>query len=340
MPDARRQQVESIIGRSLLTAETLSAELRRRLVSEITQLRGSLSDSELLRVARGLLADFEPISVQAMTDADLAAWVSGVDSVEKRLPALARDALAPVLAAANVPPAPPGGGLTAFLGGGDDEAVIRFPLIERAAESLLERDIVTRPDFDQLTREARARAFTVAFLDSQDAISTIRDTLVETIEEGASLGRFRAKLKENLAGSRLGPAHIENVFRTNIQTAFHQGHEELASNPIVSEVFPYQEYLPIGDSRTRPEHLALATLGINGTGVYRRDDPFWDLFLPPWSYQCRCGVNLLSVEAAGRKGVVEARRWDRTGQPPADPEHRLEAIPFRPDSEFSAGRVG
>ena len=53
----------------------------------------------------------------------------------------------------------------------------------------------------------------------------------------------------------------------------------------MAEVFPYQEYLPIGDSRTRPEHLALAELGINETGVYRRDDPFWDLFLPPWDFQ-------------------------------------------------------
>ena len=78
--------------------------------------------------------------------------------------------------------------------------------------------------------------------------------------------------------------------------------------------------------------------GLNGTSVYRRDDPMWDLFTPPWGYQCRCGVNLLTVEAAARKGVVEARRWERTGEPPVNPEHRLDAIPFRPEPGFVGDR--
>ena len=104
------------------------------------------------------------------------------------------------------------------------------------------------------------------------------------------------------------------------------------------EIFPYQEILPIKDGRVREEHLALASLGLSGTGVYRRDDPMWDLFTPPWGYQCRCGVNLLTVEAAARKGVGEARRWERTGEPPVNPEHRLDAIPFRPEPDFVGGR--
>lgn len=324
MPEAKRREIEAIIGRSLLTAEVFATELRDRLTD--------LSPEGILSAARRVLNEFEPLLAQMMTEAELAAWVAGTDAVVRILPSLAREALE-VSAAL-----PPIGRVTALLTGGAGEPIITFPLIERAAESLLERNIVSRPAFDRLGREARARAFTVVRAESEDAISTIRDVLAETIDQGASLGEFRARLGEGLDGSFIGPAHRENVYRTNIQAAFHQAHDELADNPIVREIFPYQEYLPIRDGRVRDEHEALGTLGLNGTGVYRRDDPFWDLFTPPWGYQCRCGVNLLTVEAAARKGVVEARRWERTGEPPVNPEHRLDAIPFRPEPDFVGGR--
>jgi len=268
--DAKRSEIEAIIGRSLLTAETFATELRERLTD--------LSPDGILQAARAVLDQFEPILAQALTDAELAAWVAGTDSVVRILPSLAREALE-VSAAL-----PPTGRVTSLLAGGADEPIVRFPLIERAAESLLERNIVTRPEFDTLGREARARAFTVAAQDSEDAISTIRDVLAETIDQGASLGEFRERLGERLDGSFIGPAHRENVYRTNIQASFHQAHDELADDPIVREIFPYQSIDPIDDGRTRENHLALKTLGLNGTNVYRRDDPFWDLFLPPWGF--------------------------------------------------------
>lgn len=324
MADAKREIVESIIGRSLLTAEVFATELRQRLTD--------LSPDGILVAARAVLNEFEPLLAQMLTEAELAAWVAGTDSVVRILPSLAREALE-VSAAL-----PPIGRVTALLTGGPGEPIITFPLIERAAESLLERHIVSRPEFDRLGREARRRSFTVAQQDSEDALDTIRNTLAETIEQGASLQTFRKKLGEDLDGSFIGPSHRELVYRNAIQSSFHRAHDELADNPIVREVFPYQEIFPIKDGRVREEHLALASLGLNGTGVYRRDDPFWDFFTPPWAHACRCGVNLLTIEAAARKGVVEARRWERTGEPPANPEFRLDAISFRPDPSFVGGR--
>jgi hypothetical protein len=99
-------------------------------------------------------------------------------------------------------------------------------------------------------------------------------------------------------------------------------------------VFPYQAYEPIHDGRVRDEHAELEKLGLNGTNVYRRDDPMWNYFTPPWGYNCRCGVNLLTVDAAARAGVAEAKLWQSTGRPPEVPEHRLQAIDFRPPVGF------
>lgn len=287
MSDSRKQVVEQIIGRSLLTAETFGAQLRERLVRQVANDRNVLSQGQILAVAAEILQQNEPIFAQIATDSELAAWIAGTQEVLKQLPSVVAELL-------EGPQGPPDLPVTRLLAGGSDEPVIRFPLIERAAKSLFSRNIVMRDEFDALGRAARERAFTVAFQDSQDAIERIRDSLVESVIEGTSLTDFRDRVRETLTASRIGPAHLENVFRTNVQAAFHQAHDELASNPIVAEVFPYQEYLPIRDGRVRDDHLALASLGLSGTGVYRRDDPFWDLFTPPWDFQCVIPDTLMS----------------------------------------------
>ena len=161
----------------------------------------------------------------------------------------------------------------------------------------------------------------------------IRDR-AETTLEGTSLDKFSAKIQERMGKSPIGPGHLENVYRTNLQAAFRDGQASVMANPVVAAVFPYIEYIHVGDARTRDTHRQLGSLGLDGTGVYRRDDPFWNLFTPPWGYQCRCGTNNLTVEAAARKGVKEAERWLETGIAPTNPEHRLEAIPFEPKPGF------
>jgi hypothetical protein len=296
------------------------------------------------------LAELEPLLAQIFVTGTMAAGVAGAAVVFSSLPRLAQEALGGFPAVPpggqpagivppTAPPMPPGGPLLPFDDLGPDEPIVRFPVIEDAAEELLARNVVTRPQFDQMADDARLRAFTVAGEITEDTIITVRDVLAETVQEGPSLAQFRTRLGEGLDGSFLGPAHLENVYRTNIQSAFHRAHDELADNPVVREIFPYQEYLAIPDTRVRDEHLALERLGLNGTNIYRRDDPMWQFFTPPWGFQCRCGVNLLTVEAAAARGVLEAQEWLRTGQPPAQPEWRIDAIPFRPDPGFVSGRA-
>jgi hypothetical protein len=322
MPDARRDDIDAIIGRSLLTAETLASGVRREIVSEIASLEGLISPTAILAGVRSVLDGAEPVLAQAMLDAELAAWIAGTSSVAGRIP----ESVLNLLTGPRIDSAGTAGEL---LSG----SVIRFPAIERAAEDLLARNIVSRPDFDILEAAARDRAFTVARLDSLDAIETVRDVLAETVTEGASLEGFRHRLSEAMDGSRLGPAHLETVYRTNIQSAFTEGHDQLAADPIIEEVFPFREYLPIDDGRVREQHLLLGSLGLDGTGVYWAADPFWQVFRIPWDYNCRCGSNLLTLEQAARKGVVAARQWQRTGNRP-EMEFRLDQIPFRPPAGF------
>lgn len=53
-------------------------------------------------------------------------------------------------------------------------------------------------------------------------------------------------------------------------------------------VLPYLKYITAQDGRVRPEHAAL-------NGITRKvDDPFWDKFMPPNGWNCRCDVQQLS----------------------------------------------
>jgi hypothetical protein len=87
---------------------------------------------------------------------------------------------------------------------------------------------------------------------------------------------------------------------------------------------------------TRHQHKELEKLGLNGTAVYRRDDPFWDLFTPPWDYQCRCGVRMLTIAQAAGLGVKEAIEWLDTGVAPMRPEWRYQDIPFAAKPGFGS----
>ena len=327
---------DQIIRRTIRASEAVARDVRQRLVELITPQQGRrMNVPELLDRAREILREYEPLWADLIGNSDLFGWIAGYDHTAERLPKWLQD----VLRRPGLPPTqPPTFVLPGLLGPGE-EPELRFPLLEQAAQSLLERDILTRDQFDLLGAESRQRAFTIAGGLTADTIETIRDVLALDIQEGTSLTTFRQAVADRLHGSPIGPAHLETVYRTNVQAAFRDGRERLASNPIVSSAFPYQEYLNIHDGRVREEHAALETLGLDGTAVYRRDDPMWELFTPPWDFNCRCGVNLLTVEAAARRGVNEARRWLDTGQPPIAPEWRLDAIPFRPPPGFgSRGR--
>jgi uncharacterized protein with gpF-like domain len=68
-------------------------------------------------------------------------------------------------------------------------------------------------------------------------------------------------------------------------------------------------YYATTDSRVRKNHLALEKLGLDGTNIYRADDPTWQRFRPPWDFQCRCSWVPITVEQAARRGVTEAKEW-------------------------------
>jgi SPP1 gp7 family putative phage head morphogenesis protein len=341
MPELADKVTRSLFGKAAVVGLTFGRSVRTRIVDYFRRF-GRLGWQNHLQAWI-----IEPMAVMRdhLHHTFMSAWIEGYDWVWGKLPPYTREELErpyrpPIILPPGTqrPPEEPPIINRRFADGPEE---IRFPKIEEAAKRLIERNVLTRDQFDAASERIQSESFTMAGDLEVDAIQTVQETIARDIAQGTSLGSFEDQLSERLETSRLGAGHLENVYRTNVQSAFRDGRESLVSNPIVSETFPYQEYIHIGDTRVRSTHAQMSKLGLDGTGIYRRDDPVWDRFTPPWDYQCRCTVRLVTIEAAARAGVEEAKLWLETGRPPINPEHRINYIPFDANPGWgSRGRTG
>ena len=118
------------------------------------------------------------------------------------------------------------------------------------------------------------------------------------INNGESFDKFKTACREiferrGWTGKRAW--RVDNIFRTNIQTAYNVGHyEQLEAE---KDVVPYWQYSAVNDRRTRPTHLAM-----NGR-VWPADHPIWNKWYPPNGYRCRCSVIGLTKGQVERRGL-------------------------------------
>lgn len=195
---------------------------------------------------------------------------------------------------------------------------LHFPIIDEAVRDLSERNVVTRDQYDQLAAAARAKAFTVANVAATETLEKIRDSLANNVREGADYDTWKeAVLQDVEQGTFMSESHAEVVFRTNVQAGFSDGQMSVLQHPLVRSGFPYSTYDAIHDDRARHNHLAMEHHGINGTNVYRNDDPVFQTFRPPWDYNDRCGWTPITVRQAAERGIPEAKEWMDTGIEPA-----------------------
>lgn len=339
MSDLVSDPLEMVFGKSIVGAELIYSEARRDILRAIESSFEPFDTDRMIRSTTAVLNRMSPLMIDHLTDTDMAGFVTGMNDLSKQFPAwLWREFTTGIRTFQTPPPLPPN--YFRLMDMFDPEPRLRFPLIEKAAERLSQRNVLTRDQWEAASIDARERAFFITGDVTTDTIAKVRDVIVNDISEGASFKEFRKKIGDTLEKSGIGPARVENIYRTNVQAAFRDGRETLITDPIVTELFPYQQYIAIHDKRARQTHKDLEKFGLSGTNIYRRDDPFWDRFTPPWDYQCRCGVRPMTVDAAARAGVEEARQWLKTGVPPEKPEWQDSFIPFPHNPNFGTrGRV-
>lgn len=185
-----------------------------------------------------------------------------------------------------------------------------FPGIVRAAEKLIDANVMTPDDYYALNAEAKRQAFTISGEITQASVEKVREILADQMAKtGVSLDAFEQAVEERIGELPINAAHLEQVYRNAVNSAYSEGQEHVLSGGIVSDEFPYRAYYAIHDARARHDHLALETFGLNGTNVYLATDPFWSKYRPPFYYSCRCAWVALSVEQAAAEGVKHAKEW-------------------------------
>ena len=157
-----------------------------------------------------------------------------------------------------------------------------------------DKKVMLPEEFYLLDLNARQYATTVSCLASLDQIRTVINLANKAVESGSTLQDFKKKVKAE--GIELSPHHLDNIFRTNVQSAYAHGiwtqQQENKANR------PYLRYSSLTDSRVRPSHLALNNI------IRHIDDSFWLTHYPPNGFQCRCGVDAITESQAKRLGIT------------------------------------
>lgn len=161
---------------------------------------------------------------------------------------------------------------------------------EEAVLFLKKKNVLPSDQYYKLSDKARFRAFTVSRLADADMMERVKTLLSENLESGGGLKEFLEKTDTEildglgLAGNG-GGWYWENVYRTNVQTAYNAGRALgfEAVKPVALEL------VGIGDMRQTEICRSLTQPPVRK--LY--DDPFWKTHWPPFHFGCRTTIRAI-----------------------------------------------
>lgn len=195
---------------------------------------------------------------------------------------------------------------------------------KRALEYFKRKKIVRRQEFETLTAEARAAAFTVGGVYKNDVLEGFKDELRLSLQRGRTQAQTIQRFNDILAGAshrQLGEFHLETVFRTNMGTAYGVGRRHALER--VKADLPFWTYHAVGDDRTRPRHAALSGLTLPA------DNEFWDTHYPPWGFNCRCGVTASAEVPSDYDPRNPSGEFDDHGEPLVQLSYDAKGVPAK-----------
>ena len=156
------------------------------------------------------------------------------------------------------------------------------------------KKVVLPDEFYSMDLKTRQMATTVSFLSSLEQAESVIKSLNKTLASGGTFNDFQKLVAES---EIILPKHyLDNVFRTNIQSAY--GHGRWQQQQRNKDKRQYLMYSAINDSRVRPAHLALNRI------VLPIDHPFWLTHYPPTGFRCRCTCIALTEAQALKYGIT------------------------------------
>ena len=182
---------------------------------------------------------------------------------------------------------------------------------EEAVKYFGDKVPLTSTQFRKIGSKYQTLAFTVSGYTKVQLLNAFHDELLKAIADGTTMEVFRNNMNDFLEQKGyegITPFQADNIFRTNVQTAYQVGHYEQMTDPEVMKLRPYWQYDAVNDSHTRPSHLAM-----DGK-VYRADSPVWNTWYPPNGFRCRCTVHTLSQRQVDDMGLTVEQDVPRSAE--------------------------
>ena len=339
---------ELLVQRSTLSGAAIVAAMNRRIQTILLKKNGQDALNEVIR----LLEHFRPLLIGTIYESKVAGFFLGADSAAKRAIQNAtpkwvgqprrKDAQGELTF--DVPPPPEEPPVTDLLFPEGEGPVAHLDFIETAWRDLKARRPLLPVEYYELGVQGKADAFTVTAGLERDTIQAIGRLLAKDVEQGTSRKLFAKAVREALPGLPVSNSHLENVYRTNVMTAFTTGAEKVYGDPVVKAVYPLRYFNPIHDTRQRPvhgsfEHKGLMMQSGERGAFYWADDPLWQLILPPIHFQCRCSYTAMDIATCRAMGVIiepgAPREWVPIEQ--YDQGDFFKPVPAPAPSRFAIG---
>jgi len=147
----------------------------------------------------------------------------------------------------------------------------------------------------------------IAFAKSAEAAVTQRaqELITSAIRQGIperDIGRTLAfnvnRIRKETEAWTEGYARM--AFRTNLNDAVSQGRLRQARDPDVKIATPALRYTAVGDGDTRSNHQAADGV------ILAVDNPAWRFMRPPFGYNCRCQLDLMTRPELRRMGRIDS----------------------------------
>ena len=162
-----------------------------------------------------------------------------------------------------------------------------------AIREFIERGVMDPDELSTLLRDYTQRSAIARQLMLEHVQEVVRGELVKSLEEGKTFPEFVKALRDgDLDLDLTNKPYLQNVFRTNVQSAYGAGRFRAMQDPDVLAERPYVEYRTVGDARVRESHRAL-----EGKVFDARSDE-WHTIAPPNGYNCFPGDTLVQGKFA------------------------------------------
>lgn len=157
---------------------------------------------------------------------------------------------------------------------------------------------MTRPEYERLTAEAKARAFWISHVAQVDVVAHAMKAIDKAVAEGTTLADFKKAVGDELRrawGDSVDDHawRLETIFRQNVQNAYSAGRHRQATHPDVLGDRPVWMFDAILDDRTT--HICKACDGTKLDAT----DKWWQTHQPPLHFNCRSGFITLTPDQAG-----------------------------------------